>query len=346
MDREFRVDLELVDIALRGAATSVCLVIALLIATSRVERVARFVLVMLIVTTNARLWSTLPDPDLFGTPSQLALRTLGVGAAFFTSWFMVAIFLDDKRYGWVWLLSGGLISAGLLAITVNEAFAPFVRGHAVLHYGAMIVLFLTSARGDLMNARRRIRPAISVILLIFAVGMSLTSSQMQHAPAVALALGHSAAFLIVSLTFAVWALKANIEHWPGETEPSTAPSPVQRAQEQTVLIRRIQAEMQAGVWQVEGLTVGALAQRVKAPEHQVRRAINQELGHRNFASFINAARIEAARARLADPEAEPQSIQEIAYDVGFASLGPFNRAFREATGLSPSDYRKQALSGP
>ena len=104
--------------------------------------------------------------------------------------------------------------------------------------------------------------------------------------------------------------------------------------------------MQSGVWQVEGLTVGALAQRVKAPEHQVRRAINQELGHRNFASFINAARIEAARARLADPEAEPQSIQEIAYDVGFASLRPLNRAFREATGLSPSDYRKQALSGP
>jgi AraC-like DNA-binding protein len=163
---------------------------------------------------------------------------------------------------------------------------------------------------------------------------------MQHAPPVTLALGHSTAFLIVSMTFALWSLKANIQHWPGETEPSTAPSPVQRAQEQSVLIRRIQSEMQGGVWQVEGLTVSALALRVKAPEHQVRRAINQELGHRNFASFINAARIDAAKARLSAPDAADQSIQEIAYDVGFASLGPFNRAFRDATGLSPSDYRK------
>ncbi len=338
-------NLDLLDVALRGAATSVCLVIAVLIGASRVERGARIALLMLIVTTNARLWSTLPAPDLFGTPLQIGLRTLGAGAAFFTSWMLVAIFLDDKRYGWVWLLSGALISAGLLAVSLNAAFAPFVRALAVLHYGALIVLFLSSARGDLMNARRRIRPAISVFLLIFAVGMSLTSSQMQHAPPVTLALGHSTAFLIVSLTFALWSLKANIQHWPGETEPSTAPSPVQRAQEQSVLIRRIQSEMQAGVWQVEGLTVSALAQRVKAPEHQVRKAINQELGHRNFASFINSARIDAAKAKLRAPDAAGQTILEIAYDVGFSSLGPFNRAFREATGLSPSDYRRQGEAG-
>lgn len=301
---------------------------------------------MLLVTTNARLWSTLPDPDLFGTPVQVALRFIGTGAAFFVTWMLVAIFLDDKRYGWVWLLSGTLITVGLWAVSLNMAFAPFVRVYAVLHYGAMTALFVSSARGDLMNARRRIRPAISIILLIFSVGVSLTSSQIHHAPAIPVALGHSTAFLIVALTFALWSLKANIQHWPGETEPSTAPSPLQRAQEQSVLIRRIQSEMQGGVWQVEGLTVSALALRVKAPEHQVRRAINQELGHRNFASFINAARIDAAKARLSAPDAADQSIQEIAYDVGFASLGPFNRAFRDATGLSPSDFRKLADGQP
>jgi AraC-like DNA-binding protein len=31
----------------------------------------------------------------------------------------------------------------------------------------------------------------------------------------------------------------------------------------------------------------------------------------------------------------------IALDAGFGSLGPFNRAFREAEGMTPSAYRAQ-----
>jgi AraC-like DNA-binding protein len=33
-------------------------------------------------------------------------------------------------------------------------------------------------------------------------------------------------------------------------------------------------------------------------------------------------------------------VSEIAYEVGFASLTPFNRSFRKLTGQSPSRYRK------
>ena len=339
-------ELEAIDLALRGAATGICAVQVVLFWTSRIAREARLAYVMLVVTLCARLWSTTPLAiDLDGT-AHLALRTIGAFTPVFVAWFLVLIFLDNRRFSWVWLLSAALISAQLLVVPHVPSLLPLLQVHGVLHYGALIGLFLWSGRGDLQDARRKMRPLIAWFLLVFAVGMSLTSTRFFDAPPMDLALGHSVAFLLNSVVFAVWALKANIEHWPGETEPSTAPSPVQAAQEQSALVRRIQAEMQAGVWQVEGLTVGALAQRVKAPEHQVRRAINQELGHRNFASFINAARIEAAKARLSAPEAVEQSIQEIAYDVGFASLGPFNRAFREATGLSPSDYRKQALSGP
>jgi AraC-like DNA-binding protein len=47
---------------------------------------------------------------------------------------------------------------------------------------------------------------------------------------------------------------------------------------------------------------------------------------------------------LEAPEASEETILEIAFDVGFSSLGPFNRAFRETTGKSPTDFRKQALA--
>ena len=30
---------------------------------------------------------------------------------------------------------------------------------------------------------------------------------------------------------------------------------------------------------------------------------------------------------------------EVAYQVGFRSLGPFNKAFKELSGLTPTEYR-------
>ena len=104
--------------------------------------------------------------------------------------------------------------------------------------------------------------------------------------------------------------------------------------------------MAAGYWREEGLTIGALAAQLHVPEHRLRRAINGGLGHRNFSSFINSHRIAAAKAQLADPEASCTTVLEIAYDVGFASLGPFNRAFRAETGQSPTEFRAYAQSRP
>jgi AraC-like DNA-binding protein len=94
------------------------------------------------------------------------------------------------------------------------------------------------------------------------------------------------------------------------------------------------------VWRREGLTVGALAAEVGVPEHRLRVLINGRLGHRNFAAFINARRIEAARRQLADPAFADTPVSKIAYDLGFASLGPFNRAFKEATGQTPTEWRR------
>jgi AraC-like DNA-binding protein len=82
------------------------------------------------------------------------------------------------------------------------------------------------------------------------------------------------------------------------------------------------------------------------PEAHLRRLINGRLGYRNFPSFVNAHRIAAAKARLADPDEARVPVSAIAFDLGFASLGPFNRAFREETGLSPSEWRRNALSEP
>jgi AraC-like DNA-binding protein len=97
------------------------------------------------------------------------------------------------------------------------------------------------------------------------------------------------------------------------------------------------------IWREEGLTIASLAVKLNMPEAHLRRLINDQLGYRNFPSFVNSHRINEAKTRLADPNQARTPVSSIAFDIGFASLGPFNRAFREETGKSPSEWRREAL---
>ena len=82
------------------------------------------------------------------------------------------------------------------------------------------------------------------------------------------------------------------------------------------------------------------------PEHRLRKLINGALGYRNFAAFVNDYRIAEAKRRLATPDFVHTQITSLAFDLGYGSLAPFNSAFKERAGLSPSEYREQVLSIP
>ena len=66
------------------------------------------------------------------------------------------------------------------------------------------------------------------------------------------------------------------------------------------------------------------------------------MGHRNFVAVLNGFRLAEVKAALVDPTQEDVTIITIALDAGFGSLGRFNRAFREAEGMTPSEYRARA----
>ncbi len=97
-------------------------------------------------------------------------------------------------------------------------------------------------------------------------------------------------------------------------------------------------------YRIDDLTLGLLALKLAVPEYRLRRAINRHLGHRNFNAYINGLRLAEARAALADPARRATSVLEIALEAGFASIGPFNRAFKAASGMTPTDYRERALA--
>lgn len=90
------------------------------------------------------------------------------------------------------------------------------------------------------------------------------------------------------------------------------------------------------LYRQEGLTLAALASALNLGETALRTLINQQLGHRNFNDFLHRYRLEEASERLAR---EDLPILTIALECGYGSIGPFNRAFRQRFGMTPTEYR-------
>ena len=94
----------------------------------------------------------------------------------------------------------------------------------------------------------------------------------------------------------------------------------------------------------EDLSLASLASRLAVPEYRLRRLINQRLGHRNFSANVNGWRLAEAQAALADPAQREMPVLSIALEAGLQSIGPFNRAFKTATGCTPSEFRRENLA--
>ena len=92
------------------------------------------------------------------------------------------------------------------------------------------------------------------------------------------------------------------------------------------------------------LTVASLAARVAIPEYRLRRVIHERLQYRNFNALLHRYRIEEACVLLADAEQRHLPILTIALTVGYNSINPFNRAFRELKGMTPSEFRARAFA--
>jgi AraC-like DNA-binding protein len=119
------------------------------------------------------------------------------------------------------------------------------------------------------------------------------------------------------------------------------PKPKAPATDDPQLTAKLQTLMEdQKVYRKEGLTIGRLAELMNEQEYRLRRLINGQLGFRNFNDFLNQYRVNEACEILSDPAENRKTILEIAYDLGYQSIGPFNKAFKELKGTTPTVYRK------
>lgn len=331
------------DMFLRGAAIALGLLCAVaLMARPEMRRVGWPVTALMLTKAGYLIGSA---PGIADLPD--GWRPLLTGGAILLplafSWLVVEIFLDAPQDRWPWL---GVAGAGVALSLASLVWPPLdlARGLLLLGlYVSLLWLGLTTARNDLVEHRRRFRPGFLAAMAL--LGVAVTSVELVKAqidlPLFIYPL-QAAAFLILSFAFALWVLNPSADLCC-ETAPRPMPETRRKAAIDAAVIDDLNAAMAGGVWKREGLTIAALGAEIGVPEHRLRAVINQRLGFRNFPTFINSYRIKSAQAALADPAQARRTILEIAYASGFASLGPFNKAFRDRTGESPSEYRARLL---
>ncbi len=93
-------------------------------------------------------------------------------------------------------------------------------------------------------------------------------------------------------------------------------------------------------WRTEGLTIRLLAEKMNVKEYKLRKTINQHLDFRNFNDYLHSYRIKEACHLLSDSRNKELTILEIAYEIGYNFLAPFNKAFKTNTGMTPTAWRR------
>lgn len=89
------------------------------------------------------------------------------------------------------------------------------------------------------------------------------------------------------------------------------------------------------------LSLEEVAGKVNLSSYYFSRFYKEETG-RNFSDKLTQIRIEKAKELLSDPDA---TVKDVAWRVGFADPSYFSKTFRKTTGITASNYRKQAEGG-
>ena len=283
------------------------------------------------------------------------LQLIAVGTAALLWIWTGAVFVDDYRPSWrdavAWAVLPAIDAYGLYAWrpwigTVEKALALLF----ILLAAWRIVAGL---RGDLVERRRRVRPLLAALAVLYAGGILLVNMLGGTGPmgasgrivdaALLAALAVAFALFTMQAVRMLFALRAAEASGP-DPDAATQPSAAARDQEDALLARLRRLMEEEKVYRQEGFGVSALVATLDVPEYRLRRLINQRLGHRNFSSFVNGYRLAEAMTALVDPAQADVPILTIALDAGFQSIGPFNRAFKAHAGMTPTAYRKQADS--
>lgn len=344
-----------IDSAIRLMVIGQMLLIAVIFLSGRGARGARISGALLMLSVAGYLYtssSVLRD----AVPTLVPLTMLLALSVSYCVWLFARTIFEAPWPSKVIVSMTVIIGIGVWLIYLRDGFRDSllanVAGLAMNVLALVIVahaiwLAVHGRPDDLIEPRRTFR-LYFVGIISFQVAAVLIAELVfiGSTPPAWLEMTNVVVIAIMTLGLAIPLLRLNTDFFVLEVQPvlsgKVAPGDALDPAE-NVLRQKLLRMMGDGYFRETGLTISMLSRSLDYPEHQVRRLINGHLGYRNYSAFLNSYRIAAAMEQLADPEYARTPVLTIALDLGYASLGPFNRAFKEATGTTPTDYRRQKL---
>jgi AraC-like DNA-binding protein len=308
---------------------------------------------------------------------RLFVAVLALSAPFFF-WAVSRMVFEDgfSLHPAHWALLGVVITAGLAQGAIARNGGPFwlsesLRiGFRLISLGLIFHIFWLvwkGRSGDLVEKRMQLRIGFLLGTGVLSAFLLVTAILYAAAPdwPGPVRLFQAVVLLLFNLGYAVSLTHVDRDFFPPDAAPApprqitlnsdaaglvTDAKPETRSETRSEvrsdpdadLLARLEKLMQhQEAWRETGLAIGDLASRLSVPEYRLRRLINQQMGFRNFTAFVNDYRLSAAALRLADRGQIHIPVLTIALELGWGSIGPFNRAFRTRFGMTPTDYRRE-----
>ncbi len=281
-----------------------------------------------------------------GGLTETLLSIVGVGACGW-AWLLTRALFDPapRDVWWPRVVAGVIAAMGALSIVapVDGDLHRFAdNAYALSGSAALLMIFIEpfhAGRGDWAPWEKRFRVAFLAIYGWLVVVSTLWLQASNGTPAEVyrndLTLNACAAVGLAGGAAAVW---FRLRHPLPRRDrvPSRRRAPTS---EDTRLAERLLELIHAEAFDARpDLKIGDVAARLREPEYKVSQCISIALGFSNFNRLINHHRIERAKRLLADPD-QGRSILDVAFDCGFGSVGPFNRAFKDQVGMTPRAFR-------
>ncbi|HYD86923.1 MAG TPA: AraC family transcriptional regulator [Vitreimonas sp.] len=340
---------------LRGGTVTTFLLLSLFLLRDGGDRTLARLGALFCLSTGWWALNTTPFvPWSFTWALPLWVLSHGKYAAFWL--FSRALFEDGFRLKPLdWAVWGGTVVlgsvwhlGGAFGLSTDWLGIPRQTAHIVLAASAAWIAW-KGRGGDLIEPRRRAR--IAYVLLCSLLMIGVTASYIAPGvPGQFVSDFNVLRMFVMAVGMALLVSGLRSEEMFSAPIETVAPATAENGSvvvctdpAEGRLLTRLQRLMEEErVYREAGLTIGALAAHVGAPEYALRRLINGRLGYRNFNAYLNAWRLADAKTALRDPAQREVPISTIALDAGFSSLGPFNRAFKTAEGVTPTEYRDGA----
>ncbi len=99
------------------------------------------------------------------------------------------------------------------------------------------------------------------------------------------------------------------------------------------------------LYQTPELTLSDVAIKLSVHPNTLSQVINR-MEQKNFFDYINGLRVEEFKKRITQAENQQFKMLSVAYDCGFNSKTSFNRNFKKAVGISPTEYLEKDMARP